>query len=348
MLRICRSLAGAGYDVTLVGRSLPASIALPEESFNLKRLRCIFKKGPLFYAEYNLRLLVYLLKTPCDAICSVDLDTLPAGCLAAAAKEVKLVYDAHEYFTEVPEVVDRKWVKAIWGLVARWMIPRVDLAYTVSHTIAVALGEKHHRKFEVIRNVPFKREKAALPEEVTARQPYILYQGALNEGRCVEQYIRMVKELDVNLVLAGEGDLSEKLRQLAMTEGVQHKVIFLGWVKPNDLSYWTQGAKIGLNVLENEGLSYYYSLSNKCFDYVQAGVPSISSPFPEYLALNREFEVMLTANAAEDEIRMAVKLLLSDHDEYNKLRKNCLFASEVWNWNEEQQKLTALYGELWK
>lgn len=348
MIRICRSMTSFGFDVTLVGRKLPSSGALKEEPFKQKRLKCFFNKGPFFYAEYNIRLLIYLLFSKFDAVCAVDLDTLLPAYLAAKAKEARLVYDAHEYFTEVPEVVDRKFVKKVWSVLAKMLIPRADLAYTVSTAIAEEFNRKYKKRFEVIRNVPFRTSPVPLDDAIILKQPYLLYQGALNEGRCVENYIGLVKDTGLDLVLAGEGDLSSELRQQVEKEGLTDKVTFLGWVDPDDLPKWTQGAFIGLNVLENKGLSYYYSLSNKCFDYVQAGVPLISSPFPEYKALNDQFEVMLFANAEQDEIALAVKLLASDSEKYNNLRKNCLLASEVWNWEEEIVKLRVLYNELWK
>lgn len=77
MHRICGTLATNGYAIMLVGRALPHSISLENKPFGQKRLRCFFRKGFPFYAEYNLRLFFFLLFTRYDAVCSIDLDTLP-------------------------------------------------------------------------------------------------------------------------------------------------------------------------------------------------------------------------------------------------------------------------------
>lgn len=346
MIRICTALQENGYEVELVGRELPDSQPFSDQPFSQKRLKCWFHKGPLFYAEYNIRLFLYLIGQKPDAICSVDLDTIMAGSLAAKGKDIPLIYDAHEYFTEVPEIQDRKWVKRIWEMIATLFIPSADLTYTVSQAIADEFGSRYRIKCEVIRNVPDRVDSSPdVPKEALALQPYLIYQGALNDGRCVGNYIRLAQKLDINLVLAGEGDLSDKLRKQAAGSD---KIHFLGWVKPEELVGWTHGAKVGLNVLEHRGKSYYFSLSNKCFDYVQHGVPSISSPFPEYQNLNEKFEVMEFANAVDDEIEVALKLLLGDSSEYDKLRKNCLIAASDWCWENESRKLIVLYDELWR
>ena len=71
-------------------------------------MNMLFKKGPLFYAEYNLRLFFLLLLTKADVLVANDLDTLPAVFLASRIRRLPVVYDSHEYFTEVPELVGRK------------------------------------------------------------------------------------------------------------------------------------------------------------------------------------------------------------------------------------------------
>lgn len=100
MQRICTSLQKNNFEVELVGRILPDSKEIIQQTFQQKRLKCFFNKGFLFYAEFNIRLLFFLLFTKFDIVCGCDLDTLPAALLAAKIKRKKVVYDAHEYFPE--------------------------------------------------------------------------------------------------------------------------------------------------------------------------------------------------------------------------------------------------------
>ncbi|HJS53916.1 MAG TPA: hypothetical protein VJ765_05210, partial [Chitinophagaceae bacterium] len=76
MQRICSTLAGAGYDVLLVGRKLKTSPPLSNKHYGQRRLNCCFKKGKLFYTEFNIRLFFFLLFKKMDCICAIDLDTI--------------------------------------------------------------------------------------------------------------------------------------------------------------------------------------------------------------------------------------------------------------------------------
>ncbi|MFN8323815.1 MAG: glycosyltransferase [Chitinophagales bacterium] len=344
MQKIGRSLCAAGFEVELVGRIRNYSKPLTEEPFKQTRLRCFIHKGKLFYIEYNLRLLIYLLFCKTEAICAVDLDTIVPVFIAGWLKRVKLIYDAHEYFTEVPEVIHRKRVQQVWQWVEKTFVPKFHLAYTVSPAIARLFSDKYHTPFHVIMNVPVWKEKAI---GENSHSNYILYQGALNEGRGIEHLLKAMQQIDARLLLAGEGDLSQHLRELAIQLKVEDKVEFLGYVKPDELRTITARATIGINLLENRGLSYYYSLSNKFFDYIHAQVPQICIDFPEYRELNRKFGVALLAkDCSVSEIKMLVERLMTDKSLYADLQKKCEVCARTLNWQQEEQKLTALYHEL--
>lgn len=174
----------------------------------------------------------------------------------------------------------------------------------------------------------------------------LLYQGALNEGRGIETALEAMKYLQgVQLWLAGEGDLSRSLRQKAEALQLGEKVRFLGYVKPKELPSLTAQAWLGINLLENRGLSYYYSLANKYFDYVQAGVPVITMDFPEYRALQCEWEVgVLLPQLNVEMLATEITKLLNNNILYEKLQANCQEARQIWNWENEQVKLL----EIWE
>jgi len=343
MQRICGSLAENGHEVTLVGRVLATSIPLETRLFEQKRLQCWFKKGFPFYAEYNLRLFVFLLVARCDAVCSIDLDTLPAGCLATLIRRKKRVFDAHEYFTEVPEVVGRPFVRFFWETVARVCLPFYRHAYTVGPALARIFEQRYGLKFGVVRNMPLRTNELPPADSTLLKNApkMLLYQGALNEGRGIEALLLAMQNLEnVQLVLAGEGDLSAKLRQMATDLQLGERVQFLGFVRPEQLKQLTSRAWLGLNLLENRGQSYFYSLANKFFDTVQAGIPMLTMDFPEYRDLNAQYEVAILLEKLDAEsIAGAVRNLLNDRVLYEKLRQNCQIARRHWNWENEQQTL---------
>jgi glycosyltransferase involved in cell wall biosynthesis len=354
MQRICGSLSRAGYEVWLVGRLRPQSPPLAPADWRQVRLRCYFESGKLFYLEYNLRLLFFLLTHTFAALSAVDLDTLLPCFVAARLKGKPCLYDAHEYFTEVPEVVRRPLVKKIWEWLARLLIPRVDAAYTVGEGLGKLLSQRYGKPFAVVRNVPMGgeggRERGREGGRERSQSRIVLYQGALNEGRGLEQAIEAMQYLpDVRLWLAGEGDLSDSLRQLSLRLGLDDRVRFLGFVRPDELKKLTLQASIGLNLLENKGLSYYYSLANKAFDYIQAGIPSIHMDFPEYRVLNLQYDVFVLIDELNPEkIAETIRLLLTDTALYGRLQSNCIKAGDILAWEREEATLPGIYADLLK
>jgi glycosyltransferase involved in cell wall biosynthesis len=388
MQRICSTLVAAGYHVTLVGRVLPDSRALEPATFEQVRLRCRWRRGPMFYLAYNWLLFRYLMKQPCHAVGTVDLDTLLAGWAASRLRGLRRVFDAHEYFTEVPELTHKPVVRALWSALARWCLPAYRHAYTVGPALAERFTKMYGIPFEVVRNVPLPIvEQVALNVEISDRAPstdhaqnidnqsidqdldaefrersegkistsekkapprVLLYQGALNMGRGIEAVLEAMPSLPDDIVfwLAGEGDLSAALRQRAQALGLGDRVRFWGWVRPADLRELTQQAWLGLNLLEARGLSYYYSLANKYFDYVQAGVPLITMDFPEYRALQAEYEVaILLPNPDPARLVAAVGHLANHPDSYARLQANCRAAREHWHWGRDSQVLLRVWAD---
>ena len=340
MIRICASLTKK-YDVELWGR-VKSSEKTKSQPFTQRRFKFWMSTGPLFYLEYNVFVFWALLFTKFDVVHAVDLDTLPAAFLATKLKGKKLVYDSHEYFTEVPELISRSAKRKVWLAIERFFVPKLTTAITVGSKIAQEYQAKYGVKFQVVRNCPIQKP---MPLPIPGK-PYLLYQGALNKGRGLEALVAAMPEIDMHLKIAGSGDIEEELKAQAADLGVLDKVSFLGMLDPADLPPLTVSAFAGINVSENLGLSYYYSLNNKYFDYVHAGLPAITNPFPEYMALEEKYPCSVYATSASQEIVKAVNLLLNDKELYQKLKKNCLLAARDLVWSNEEKTLLTVYEEI--
>ncbi|BDS11257.1 glycosyltransferase [Aureispira anguillae] len=348
MIRIGTSLATAGYEVWLIGRHRSNSKALKQQAFQQKRLSCFFNKGKFFYLEYNIRLFFFLLWNRFDAVCSIDLDTILAGYYASKLKRKICIYDAHEYFTEVPEVVQRPTTKRIWEWVAQHTIPKLEHAYTVCESLQKVFKERYHTNFEVIRNVPFQQNNS--PQPLPFQQPFILlYQGVLNDGRGLEEMIAAMQDLEgVEFWLAGEGDCSQALRALTQQLGLNNRVKFLGYVQPHELTEITKKVHLGINLLQNKGLNYYYSLANKFFDYIQAQKPSLNMNFPEYATIIQRFPVgLLLDNLERKTIVECIQNLVNSPDLYYDLQEHCKIAAQEFIWEKEELKLIQFYHNIW-
>jgi glycosyltransferase involved in cell wall biosynthesis len=344
MIRICTSLAGAGHEVVLVGRRLKNSVPLIPQPFGQKRLSCIFNKGKLFYAEYNIRLLLYLLFTKMDCICAVDLDTILPCFLASKQKKIPRVYDAHELFCEMKEIVSRPAVYRFWKKIEQFAVPRFANGYTVNEPIAAIFNKEYGVHYQVIKNVPMLESQ---PPAMPADKKTLLYQGAVNEGRCFETLIPAMQNVNATLLIYGEGNFLQQAKQLAQQYQLTDKVIFKGNVSPAQLKAITPSAYIGINLVENNGLSNYLSLANKFFDYMHAGVPQLCVNYPAYTAINQPLPVaLLTADMSAENIALQLNNLLHNEVLYQTLKTNCLQAKQLYHWQLEEKTLIPFYQKL--
>jgi glycosyltransferase involved in cell wall biosynthesis len=343
MIRICGSLAGNGYTVKLVGAAGKASLPLKQRNFLQHRLYCRFSKGFLFYAEYNLRLFFYLMVQKADLICAIDLDTILPGLLASVLKRTKRVYDAHELFCEMKEVVTRPNIRKVWKAIERITVPHFKNGYTVSAPIAQVFKKDYQVEYAVIRNIA----KLKSPPTIINRQKIILYQGAVNEGRSFETLIPAMQWVNAPLHIYGEGNYLEQVILLIAKYKLENKVILKGKLLPEELSEVTFSAYIGLTLFENNGQSNYYSLANRFFDYIQAGVPQLCVDYPAYREINEMWEVaVLTYDLSPLNVAKELNNLLDDTVLYDRLRRNCLAAASKLNWEQEEKKLLELYKKI--
>lgn len=342
MDRICSTLAGAGYNVELVGRNRPSSIDLKPREYKQTRLNCFFEFGKLFYLEYNFRLFFWLLFQKYDAVCAIDLDTIVPCYLAAKLRHKKIIYDAHEYFTEVIEVVKRPLVRKVWQGIESYFVPRCNYAYTVSESIQNIFNKKYGTDFRLIRNIALLE-----PYEPSEKnEKYMIYIGAVNAGRGLEELIEAMRYIDCKLYICGDGDilnsLIEKTRKLCLEE----KIIFFGYVQPEQLKVMTRNAYVGFLLLNKDSQSYYYSLANKFFDYMHAGIPQITVDFPEYKCINDRIKVAELIPLKVEEIVKAANKLLYDREYYQIMVSNTLVARKEYNWQKESQNLLEIYKAI--
>ncbi|THH41531.1 glycosyltransferase family 4 protein [Neolewinella litorea] len=343
MHRICGSLQGAGHSVTLVGRELPDSPALPDRPYHQHRLKCRYLRGKRFYAEYNLRLWRLLRGWEFDVICAADLDTLPAGSWLTRARG-KLVYDAHEWFSETPEVFARPLVRGLWRGLGKALVPHTDARYTVGPELARQLEVEYRMPFAVVRNLPSRVE---FPKHENTGG-VILYQGMLNPGRGLEVAMAALSDLPgCKLWIVGSGPERQALEALAQRTGVADRVWFAGFRPPHELPEITRNAWLGINLLEASSPSYYFSLANKSLDYVQAGLPSVQMDFPEYRNLQERYHCFsLLPELTAPALAAVIQGLRDNKPAYDRLRHNCELAAEELCWEREEPRLLEIYEGL--
>ena len=353
MQRICGSMAKAGYNVVLVGKKMPGSVALLKQPFAQKRLTSWFQKGKLFYIEYNIRLFFYLLFKKMDAVCAIDLDSIMPCYYVSKIKGIKRVYDAHELFTELKEVMSRPGIHKFWLWVERTYVPKFKHGYTVNQFIVDELHRRYGVQYEIIRNLPVMQSGKSISDNAAAiitkyglpSGPFFLYQGAVNEGRSFETLIPAMATVNATLVIAGNGNFLPQVHQLISKYKEISKVLCLGAVLPKDLRQITPLAYYGLTLFESKGLNQYYSLANRFFDYIQGGIPHLCVAYPEYVAINSQYQIAkLIHNLSPESLSPILNNLLQDDVLYQRLKHNCSMAAMQLCWQNEQEKLVVFYN----
>jgi len=300
--RVAKLLSEQGFEVNCLGRRLRKSPELKNKPFKHRRYKMLFTRGPLFYACFNLRLLTTLLfvKKPAVMI-SNDLDTLPANFMASRIRRVPLIYDSHELFTQVPELIHRKTVQSVWKWIEHRLVPKLQHAVTVNYSIATIYRRLYGTRFKVVRNVPKRLEYTPREKDPAAKQ-MIIYQGSLNIGRGLELMIDAMRHIqDVRFVVVGTGDIEDELRQRVVQNKLNDRVEFRGRMLPEDLVALTMQADLGISLEEDLGLNYRYSLPNKLFDYIQSRVPVLCSALPEMSRIVDSYGVGIASRERDPE-----------------------------------------------
>lgn len=341
--KTCDVLTEMGYDILLVGRKLKNSLPL-KRKYKTKRFRLLFNKGFCFYAEYNIRLFLLLLVSKKNILVANDLDTLLPNYIISVIQQKKLVFDSHELFSEIPELVDRKGVKKIWKYLENKIIPKLEYVITVSNGIKNYYKKMHNISATVIRNIPIKEN--TIREEFnfdTESKKIILYQGSINIGRGIELMIDTIPLLnDYILVIIGDGDIFDKLQQKVITLSLENKVKFLGKITPDNLKKLTPNATVGVSLEEDLGLNYRFALPNKIFDYLHANVPIIVSNLPEMSELVSTYKIGETlTNRTPEALASLIKNIVN-----NNYQKSIQEASKELNWTQEKKQLISIFTNL--
>lgn len=348
--KVCTFLTEHDFDVLLVGRERRNSLPMQRRAYRTKRMRLLFDKGALFYAEYNIRLFLLLLFRGSTHILSNDLDTLLASFLAAKLKRNQLFYDTHEYFTEVPELIERPRIKRIWERIEEWIFPKLPHVYTVNHSIAERYSAKYAVPVRVVRNVSRKwcPDKEITKEEllIPTDKKLLIVQGAgINIDRGIEEAVEAMKYTDgIVLMIVGDGDVVPQLKEFVKQENLEQKVKFFGKRPYNELMYFTYFADLGLTLDKDTNLNYRFSLPNKVFDYIHGQTPVLASDLPEIRKIIEGYNVgdFIPSHDPRELADFFMKVL-QDEEKLNSWKQNCQIAARELCWEHEETILKEIY-----
>jgi len=349
--KTCMTLQKCGYWVIETGRLLPESLPLERSYFTLRK-KLWFRKGPQFYAEFNIRLFIYLMTAEVDLIFANDLDTLPAAYMAAKFRNKRLVYDTHEYFTETPELVSRPRTQAIWKKFEDYLFPKLTDILTVNASIAKLYGDKYNKTVHVSRNIPptFAPERLktrielGLPEN---KRIMILQGTGINIQRGAEETVLAMQYLEnVALLVVGSGDVFPTLHKMVKEHNLQDKVIFKTKMPFAELRQYTMNCDLGLAIDKDTNLNYHFSLPNKLFDYIHSGIPTLSSGLVELKQIIDQYDIgYYIQNHDPKHIASVVEGIFANETRYNIVKQNTVKAKKELCWEKEEKVLMGIIGK---
>jgi len=351
--RTCSVLKEHGFEVLLFGRELKNSASAAHLPYKTKRIKMLFTSGPLFYLFFNLRLYFFLLSSKADALFANDLDTLWANNKAAKIKNIPLIYDSHEIFCEVPELQKTPLKKRIWERLEKRIVPKLNNCITVNHSIAAYFNQKYGTKFSVVRNIP-DQPRNFVPKSkqelgIPTNEKIIIFQGAgINIDRGAEELVKAMEFTNAQLFIIGGGDVFPILKKLVSQLNLGHKIFIKDKMPKTDLIHYTFNADLGVSIDKDTNLNYHFSLPNKIFDYIQAGLPVLSSNLPEIKSLISRYNIGSTIENHEPK-HIAERLnYMLNAPEYTTWKENTKKASIENSWENEKKHLSEILEALFK
>jgi glycosyltransferase involved in cell wall biosynthesis len=350
--KVCQTLHEEGFEIVLLGRKLPESLPI-ERPYRVSRMRLIFRKKVWFYAEFNLRLFFKLLFLKKDIMVANDLDTLLPNFLIAKLFGKKLVYDSHELFTEIPELMHRPKVRNVWLQIEKRIFPHLKNVITVNSEIARIFENKYQVPVKVIRNISPKLT-LSLPsdswiKEVKGTRKMLIIQGSgINKDRGAEEAVQMMPYLDdVLLLIIGSGDVIPDLKVMIQELHLDSKVKIIGKLPYLEMLQYTQIADLGLSLDKGTNLNYELSLPNKVFDYIQCSIPLMVSNRKVVAQIVQEAQIgVVFEEHHPKQMADLVKDALYDKERYQKWKTNLKLAAAKYNWENESQILKDIYKHL--
>lgn len=339
-----------GYDVTLVGRRYADSPELASRAYHTHRMRLLFRKNWIFYAEYNLRLFFYLLFKKCDVLIANDLDTLLPNTLVSRLRRKRLVYDSHEYFCGELSVLSNPKALKVWKAIERYCFPKLKTVITVSQSIVDQYKQEYGIRAHLVRNIPPAGTPPLTCTKADLGMPadkfnLIIQGNGLNEGRGCEESILAMQQLpDAHLFIIGGGTVIPKLHQMVGELQLGDRVTFVSRQTQEKLFQYTALADAGISMDHDVGPNAQFSLPNKIFEYIKAGIPQIVSNLPERARIVHQYQIGIVADAITPEaIAEAVHTLQNNPQLHQQYKDNCLKAAQELTWEKEEMVLQKIY-----
>ncbi len=305
------------------------------------------KPSSLFYFNFAKMLCADLRKSSADVYFAEDIYTLPFVAFYAKMKKGKLIYNSRELYAFLGGHSKKKYLSFLLKTLERLLIKKCDLVLTTGEMDTQFLEKMYSISNVVtIRNIPAYHSPDKIADirkelNISNDKILLLYQGVLLNGRGIPKIFNAVSKIpNTALLILGDGEQRDNFKNLASVLGITDRVYFYGMVRHSELINYTAAADIGLAIIENISMSYYYALPNKLFEYIMAGLPVISCNLPQMKKIVDDYKVGVCVDAEDgNEITKTIEEMIKDKNSLVQYRQNCLAAAKELNWQKEFEKL---------
>jgi glycosyltransferase involved in cell wall biosynthesis len=361
--KVCQTLHSEGFRVLLIGTRQKQSLPLKLRDYQTDRIKMWFRRTALFYAEFNIRLFFRLFRNKADIYLGNDLDVMPATTLMARLRKKPLIYDSHEYFLGVAGMDRKPLRRSIWKMIETRVFSHLTHVYTVSESISSLYAATYHKKLAVVRNLPllnpalpdFTPEEShwirSISRQIPEHKNLLIFQGAgINRSRGAEELVESMKYLnagDFHLLIVGGGDVFGKLEKMISQHQLSEKITLIPKMPFAVLSHFTRKAHLGLSIDKPFVLNHKFSLPNKLFEYLHAGVPVLASRLVEQEKIIRQYDVGTFIDDHQPvHIAEKIKAIFSDPDLLKRWKDNTRRVRDELNWEQESKIITSIFKQV--
>ncbi len=268
----------------------------------------------------------------------------------------KVVYDIHENVTESMKAKDwlpLKWLFiSVYLLFDNWAAKHMEMILAEESYVQVYKNRYPDKTVEVIRN--FASPDMMETYATTTRSnlsPHIFYMGSIDHLYCIRPMIESIWELkkrgfQTTLILVGwlNPKLEEEIHGWPFWNEIKDQVSFRGYLDIKDGYRISMECMMGFSFVSNNK-NVKESIPRKLYEYMQVGLPVISSGHPLYRKVVEENGIgICVQDASAAAIADAVEQLLHDPERLNTFAVNGIIAGKKkYNWQDEEQRLLAFY-----
>jgi glycosyltransferase involved in cell wall biosynthesis len=337
--KMARSLKKMGYTPVVLCDKPHTRPGPAWEGYNVKILSRYSHRERFMrtFIEYLFRLAVYLVFTRSMFWIVEDCPPLFLVALLGRLRKRTVIYDAHEIFTESPELENRPVKKRFWSLWQNSGIRLVNKIIAVSPDFIEYFRSRFPEKgFYYLPNVPLRgRPISSRP----SRERFVLiYLGFLRTENSLKALITaMAFRTEYELIVVGDGPELSTLKQQIGEAGIEDRVQLVGRVPFEKLPEYTGRGHIGIHLVHAATVNIDLTLPNKIFDYISEGQPVLLGRTTALTNLLKNYPVGIQVDAGSaDSVGQGLDRI---RHEYETLSRNCLKAREELCWERFEQGL---------